>query len=259
LMNRGGGDDRFTHQHISMILAGCGSIGSHLAMSLARCGLTKLLLIDSEILEIENVPRHLCGMAQAVKRMKKVDAVSSAIKNQFPDIQCDRHCADILDLLGSNLEEINRYDFLIVAIGKLAIERRISYMIKEKALTAPVIFLWVEPFGIGGHVLCFPSGETVYESLFDDHGNYKYAIASDRQTFLKREAGCQSSFLPYSSLSAEEFSKVATRIILEWVTNPVKRVAVTWIGDITSFKEKGYKVSEAYRENEYGEIIPRNV
>jgi molybdopterin-synthase adenylyltransferase len=44
-----------------VLIAGCGSGGSHVAVQLAMAGIRKFSLIDKEDLEVENVIRHACG------------------------------------------------------------------------------------------------------------------------------------------------------------------------------------------------------
>ena len=54
---------------ISVVIVGCGSIGSHLAMCLAKSGVSKFTLIDNDIVVAENVPRHLCDMVDFFQKI----------------------------------------------------------------------------------------------------------------------------------------------------------------------------------------------
>ena len=46
-----------------VIVCGCGSVGSLAALDLARSGVGRFLLIDDDLLSIENLCRHQCGLA----------------------------------------------------------------------------------------------------------------------------------------------------------------------------------------------------
>ncbi len=46
---------------LKVMIAGCGSGGGQVALQLVMSGVKHFTLIDQEILEIENVIRHVCG------------------------------------------------------------------------------------------------------------------------------------------------------------------------------------------------------
>jgi hypothetical protein len=135
-----------------------------------------------------------------------------------------------------------------VAIGQLAIERRLSFLLRKGVLKIPMIFVWIEPYGVGGHVLfVHPEKGACYSCCFNDSGEFLYSIAASGQQFFKKEAGCQSSFLPYSAIDMEMFVLMASRKIAEiFANNPLFTTAYTWVGDIKQFNELGYKISDNY-------------
>lgn len=59
------------------IISGCGSVGSLVALQLARSGVGRFVLIDEDCVEIHNVCRHQCGLKDIGRR--KVDAVRERI------------------------------------------------------------------------------------------------------------------------------------------------------------------------------------
>lgn len=90
------------------IIIGCGSVGSFIAMQLARSGVGKFVLCDTDILEIHNICRHQCGFDDLGRY--KVDAVRDKILNINPkaDITVFRSVIQriqmdvLLPFLGSN-------------------------------------------------------------------------------------------------------------------------------------------------------------
>ena len=64
------------------VIIGCGSVGSYIAMALARSGVGKFVLCDTDILEIHNICRHQCGFDDLGRY--KVDAVRDKILNINP-------------------------------------------------------------------------------------------------------------------------------------------------------------------------------
>ena len=69
-------------QRCGAIICGCGSVGSLAALDLARSGVGRFLLIDDDLLAIENLSRHQCGLAD-VGRFK-AQAVADRIRQINP-------------------------------------------------------------------------------------------------------------------------------------------------------------------------------
>ena len=64
------------------VLIGCGSVGSFVAMELARSGVGRFVLIDTDTLEVHNICRHQCGFDDLGRY--KVDAIRDKILNINP-------------------------------------------------------------------------------------------------------------------------------------------------------------------------------
>src|SRR6266850_6601955 len=76
----------------SVLIAGCGSGGSQVALQLAMAGIRRFALFDSDVLEVENVIRHACGRRYIGQ--KKVDALADLLLDRNPAIHIDRHEKD---------------------------------------------------------------------------------------------------------------------------------------------------------------------
>lgn len=66
-----------------VIVCGCGSVGGLAALELARSGVGRFLLIDPDLLALENLCRHPCGLADVGRR--KVDAIAERIHQINPN------------------------------------------------------------------------------------------------------------------------------------------------------------------------------
>lgn len=90
------------------VLVGCGSVGSFVAMQLARSGVGKFVLCDTDTLEIHNICRHQCGFDDLGRY--KVDAVKDKILNINPNAEVITYRSiiqrvsedELLPLLGRN-------------------------------------------------------------------------------------------------------------------------------------------------------------
>jgi molybdopterin/thiamine biosynthesis adenylyltransferase len=66
-----------------VIICGCGSVGGLAALELARSGVGRFLLIDPDLLALENLCRHPCGLGDVGRR--KVDAIAERIHQINPN------------------------------------------------------------------------------------------------------------------------------------------------------------------------------
>src|SRR5712692_8681571 len=77
-----------------VLIAGCGSGGSQVALQLAMAGIRRFALFDNDVLEAENVIRHACGRRYIGQR--KVDALADVLLDRNPAIEIDRLDTDIM-------------------------------------------------------------------------------------------------------------------------------------------------------------------
>ncbi len=70
-------------------IAGCGGLGSNIAVSLTRAGIGKLILLDHDVVEESNLNRQHYFLNDIGKR--KVDALEFYLKNINPDIEIEKY------------------------------------------------------------------------------------------------------------------------------------------------------------------------
>ncbi len=76
-----------------VIVCGCGSVGSLAALDLARSGVGRFLLVDPDLLAIENLCRHQCGLADVGRA--KVQAVADRIRQINPRAVVEVHSTSL--------------------------------------------------------------------------------------------------------------------------------------------------------------------
>lgn len=72
-------------QDTCAMFPGVGSVGSSMALMLARAGVGKFILCDPDVLEIHNISRHQCDLSEV--GIYKVDAVAKRIRRINPKAQ----------------------------------------------------------------------------------------------------------------------------------------------------------------------------
>lgn len=77
-----------------VLIAGCGSGGGQVALQLAMSGIRRFALFDSDVLEPENVIRHVCG--RRYLGQNKTDALEDVLLDRNPAIEVQKHQVDLM-------------------------------------------------------------------------------------------------------------------------------------------------------------------
>lgn len=85
------------------VICGCGSVGSCIALQLARSGVGRFILVDTDCVEIHNICRHQCSLTDVGRY--KVDAVADRIIQINPQAQIKKFYQRIQDVSKTQYEE----------------------------------------------------------------------------------------------------------------------------------------------------------
>jgi len=224
-------------------IIGCGSLGSITATSLAQSGTAdSFRLIDPEILQGENVQRHYCGMSDIGEH--KVEATARKLRAHLPYVECETHTKDVLELLRTSPAALASSSLTIVTIGDIAVERRLNELFKASRMLgdAPLCFMWVEPHLLAGHAVFLRRERAgCFECLFDETFSFKHRVLKNPASFTRREAGCQTTFVPYCGVDVMQFVAAANRFLIRSFDCPENRI-FTWLGDIEEARARGVEL-----------------
>ena len=84
------------------VILGCGSVGSLVALELARAGVKYFLLCDMDIVEYHNICRHQCGLEDVGDL--KVNAIKRKIKNINPQAEVTTFAGIVQNLPKATLD-----------------------------------------------------------------------------------------------------------------------------------------------------------
>ena len=123
-----------------LLLLGCGALGSAVAESCARAGVSRLHLVDSGIVKPGLLVRQ--RYADADIGLPKAQALKGRIESLgLPAVVT----AEICDLSAAALSRFNleEFDLVIDATASVAVTHRIERDLQERAITSPIISMTV--------------------------------------------------------------------------------------------------------------------
>jgi len=152
-------------------IIGCGAGGSKDAEYLVKSGVGRIVLVDDDTLQTENILRHSCQIDDL--SIEKVYAVKNMLRkiNPFVDVQTLRENLDVID---SKTDELLRdSDLIIVATASN------EELFNEYAFSRgiPAIYSKVYPMGFGGEIIriipgltpCFECSHYFKEALLEEY------------------------------------------------------------------------------------------
>jgi len=133
-----------------VLIAGCGSGGGNLALQLVMSGIRNFTLIDNDVIEPENIIRHVCDRRFVGKR--KVDALEEVLLGRNSSINIRKLDVDIMHF--NDLEsEIKNNTIVALATDN----EPTRYLVNEICVRNKTPFVVARVFtrGIGGEVFSY--------------------------------------------------------------------------------------------------------
>lgn len=240
-----------------VLLAGCGAVGGHIAFALARAGVGQLSLVDQDVFELANTYRHVCGMARVGQ--PKVLGLKHELERLIPYVEVTPHQGTLEQFLEKDPAGLRAYDLIISALGHPTIELDLNERLWSEPGFPPTLFAWVEPLGLGGHVLlthvrgsqglargcleCVHQRSNVGGPLEN-----RAAFAAPGVTYTHDTLGCGSQHLPFADLDALRTAELAARLALRVLEGAVEEAPLlSWKGDSRAFEQAGYTVTRRYK------------
>jgi len=254
LLPRAGGSIELRNKTVAVV--GCGSVGALLAEKLACLGVGTMRLVDNETLSTANVHRHALGVEHLGKN--KATALSSVLERRFPHVTVAHKPMRVQAVLRDEPDYILNADLVCIALGDETTELWLNDYLRNRV---PSIHTWVEPLGIGGHVLAagLLSDKGCYRCLFQNdaavglHNTASFAKAG--QTFTRSFAGCAGAFTPFACSDADRTASEAARCALAVLSgDQQKPMLLSWRGDLEAFLGAGFVCSQRSAMFAPGEI-----
>ena len=255
LYSRGGTGllDRF--KKVGVI--GCGSFGSYLCESLMEYGISNFLLIDKEKIAPENIARHYCGANYITD--SKAEALGKKLNEHNPNIEYEFFPENIHTFLNAHTEKLNEPDLLFVCIGDVATEKRIYDCVRDGKIQKPVIIIWGEPFCIACHAIVINKPQEIFSLIHNAEYHFIDNVVCKSSEFYKREAGCQSTYLPYSAYLVKRFiGDLLYKLFFGDLLN-IDNYSYVWFGDLDKAIKNGIKIDEQFSESKSFSSITKKV
>ena len=235
---------------LKLLVAGLGSVGSQLTGLLGTLDWEEIRLIDPDVLAVENLKRHLLGISWVGHR--KVDGQRAMLLDKHPLGKVQVKPDGLVYVATHDPRFVNDCDYLMSCTGDFNAETWLDMAQQAGEITPPTFYLWVEPYLAGGHCVFINGRDGARrQDLFANYF-YRHNVISmdehERRSFIQKEAGCQTSYIPFSNAPLMLFLThlfPELTMIMQEINHPSCRL--TWVGDLTAIQNLGIETNSEAR------------
>lgn len=195
------------------MLVGCGSVGSLVALELAKAGVGRFLLIDNDILGYHNICRHQCGILDVGKY--KTDAVKERILQINPSAEVITQTMTVQEVPLRIFDEF--CDENTIVIGGADNREGDLYankIAKEIGMPLMSIGCWERAFA-GEIFYCLPEGMPDYEDFMYALGDTSGRINQNRKFYTNEEELEKATFEPGISVDIDYVTIIAIKLAID--------------------------------------------
>lgn len=205
------------HQRRTMrvLLLGAGSLGSPIAQLLARAGLGSLTIVDSELMEPENISRHMLGLPHV--DAAKAPQVALELSRLVPDLEVKGFQSEACSWLMKNAG-LGTFDLVIDCTAESSVRTFITMTRAALLGATPVIHAWLEPLCSAGHVVLTQA--EVPWPLEDPADALVHASDISAEDTRVRVPACSAGFHPYGMADVTQVAAFAVERILAVLAAP---------------------------------------
>lgn len=197
------------------VILGCGSVGSLVAMELARAGVSHFILSDPDIIEYHNICRHQCGIEDVGDL--KINALERKLLNINPNIEIMKFEGIVQNLPKAMLDEFcvkNETVFVGCADNRTAdvYANRISIYYDAYFIS---IGFWERAFA--GEIFYHMPGKNMpcYECALGEGGNISARAEANHHVYSNQESTEGIKFEPGISVDINFITTVGIKIIID--------------------------------------------
>ena len=198
-----------------VVVLGCGSVGSLVALQLAKSGVGKFLLVDNDVIEYHNLCRHQCGISDVGKY--KTIALKERILNINPAAEVEIETTTV-ELVRKEVFDAHCKEGSSVIVG-CADNRAADVYANSIAVMYHVPFVsigfWERAFA--GEIFYYLPNKNMpcYKCALGDGGELSQRENSNRRIYTNEEDLSKINFEPGISADIDFVTVIGIKIILD--------------------------------------------
>lgn len=213
-----------------VVIIGCGSVGSLVALELARAGVGRFFLIDMDILSYHNICRHQCGILDVGKY--KTTALRERILQINPSAEIHVSHKRIQDVPLAEIEPFCTPDAIMVGCADNREGDYYAAQMLAKPNCMPFISIgcWERAFA-GEIFYCLPEGMPDYEDFMATMSDTSGRVEANTHIYM----GEVGSFEPGISADINFVTTIGVKMILDLLNRDNENYTQRLIDSLTQY------------------------
>ena len=213
-----------------VVIIGCGSVGSLVALELARAGVGRFFLVDMDIFKYHNICRHQCGIQDVGKYKTKALKERILQINPTADVKTSNHMIQEIPL--SEFESFCNPDTIVVGCA----DNREGDLYADSMLCKPYkmpfvsIGCWERAFA-GEIFYCLPEGMPSYMDFMSALGEESGRTEANTHLYM----GEVGSFEPGISVDINFVTTIAIKIVLDLLNRDNEHFTQRLVPNLTQY------------------------
>lgn len=232
-----------------VVLVGAGSLGSEVAVLLARSGVGSLYVIDHDKFEDVNIGRHILGVPELGEY--KSEALATRINRDVPTVDVEYSTDKIQSENKNHAQALSEADMVIVTTANWNSEDYL-WSLKSKGADWAFIQAWSEPHGIVGHILCAPAGGSHDARYLFEKGVFLEAMSEWPEGGVMALPACGGGYIPGGPVALAKIAGQTVQHALNQLIQPKENPE--WHAIVGSTKK-----IEEYGGKYHGPALPEGV
>lgn len=212
------------------IIIGCGSVGSLVALELARAGVGRFFLIDMDIMGYHNICRHQCGVQDVGKY--KTTALKERILQINPTAKVFTEHRKIQEVPFDVITPFCNSDTIIVGCADNREGDLYADTLLAKPYKMPFISIgcWERAFA-GEIFYCLPEGMPAYSDFMATLGDTSGTVTANTHLYM----GEVGTFEPGISVDINFVTTIAVKMILDLLNRGNQNYTQRLIDNLTQY------------------------
>jgi len=197
----------------SALFIGCGSVGSLVALELAKAGVGKFMLVDNDVFGYHNICRHQCGIYDVGRY--KTDALADRILQINPYAVIVKKNCVIQDVDKDEIMSFCDHNSIVIGgADNREGDLYVNGLAQEVGMPFMSIGCWERAFA-GEIFYCLPTGMPTYEDFLAAVGYVSGRVTQNRRFYTTEEELEKVSFEPGISADVSFVTIIAVKMALD--------------------------------------------
>lgn len=196
-----------------VVIIGCGSVGSLLALELAKSGVGRFMLVDSDVFGYHNICRHQCGIYDVGRH--KTDALKERILMINPYAQVVTETKYLQEVPAADIDDFcHEGDVMIACADNQEGDVYANNIAREKKMPFITLGCWNRAFA-GDIFYCLPEGMHDYADFVKAVGIDVSRVEQNRRFYTDEEDLKKVTFEPGIAADIDFITIIATKLAID--------------------------------------------